>query len=80
VIRDKRYKVWVDERARITRLHDLVKDPAEQANLIGSQAAPHLEVVREFQAVIDAMPSQDVRPRYTPRGPNPWDRTLDAAR
>ncbi len=77
VIRDKRYKVWVSEERRITQLYDLHTDPFEENNLIASTRIEHLTAIGKFQAVVDAMPERDARPRYEPRKPNPWDRKLD---
>jgi len=74
VIRDKRYKVWVDERAKITRLYDLKVDPWEQKNLIDSTEPEHIRARRKFQKVVDTMPVKDARPQYDPRPANPWDR------
>ena len=74
VIRDKRYKVWVDEKARITQLYDLKTDPWEQKNLIESEKAEHISAKRKFQKVVDSMPAHDARPKYEPRRANPWDR------
>ena len=74
VLRDKRYKVWVDEQAKITRLHDLQEDPWEEENLLDSAGAAHRDALRKFQRLVDAMPRRDGRPRYTPRAANPWDR------
>jgi arylsulfatase A-like enzyme len=74
VIRDKRYKVWVNEQASITQLYDLKSDPWEQTNLIESQEPAHVKARRKFQKVVDSMPAQDARPQYDPRPANPWDR------
>jgi len=74
VIRDKRFKVWVDHHATIIRLHDLKADPFEQTNLLGSEKPEHKAAVAKFQAVIEAMPKTDARPKYEPRAANPWDR------
>ncbi len=76
VIRDKRYKVWVDEQAKITQLYDLKTDPWEQKNLIQSSEPDHIQAKRKFQKVVYAMPAKDARPKYTPRPANPWDRPL----
>jgi arylsulfatase A-like enzyme len=76
VIRDKRYKVWVSEQRKITKLYDLKADPFEQKNLIGSTKPEHLASVKKFQAVVDTMPQKDARPGYTPRKANPWDKKL----
>ena len=74
VIRDKQFKVWVDNRAATIRLHDLKADPQEKTNLLGSETPEHRAALAKFQAVIDSMPKADARPRYDPRPPNPWDR------
>jgi arylsulfatase A-like enzyme len=76
VIRDKRYKVWVDTDRRITELYDLQTDPWEQKNLIASDAPPHLAAKQKFQRLVDAMPAQDARPKYRPRPSQPWERPL----
>jgi arylsulfatase A-like enzyme len=80
VIRDKRYKVWVDEQAKITQLYDLRADPWEEKNLIGSTDHDDATAIRKFQAVVDMMPAEDARPKYTPRAANPWDRKPDLSR
>ncbi|MFQ6130479.1 MAG: sulfatase-like hydrolase/transferase [Armatimonadota bacterium] len=74
VIRDKRFKVWVNEERKIDQLYDLGQDPFEESNLIESAEPQHLDALRKFQAVVDSMPEKDARPHYTPRPPNPWDR------
>jgi arylsulfatase A-like enzyme len=74
VIRDKRYKVWVDAQRRITQLYDLHADPWEENNLLDSHEREHRNAVRKFEAVVESMPETDARPKYTPRRPNPWDR------
>jgi len=74
VIRDKQFKVWVDNHATIIRLHDLKADPAEQTNLLDSDKPEHVAARAKFQAVIDTMPKTDARPAYAPRAANPWDR------
>jgi len=74
VIRDKRYKVWINEERKIDRLYDLQKDPFEKKNLIASTRPEHRAALLQFQAVVDIMPERDARPRYEPRKPNPWDK------
>ena len=74
VIRDKRYKVWVNESAKIDRLYDLQEDPWEEQNLIDDEA--YRSVLDKFQQVVDQMPERDARPKYTPRAANPWDKKL----
>ena len=74
VIRDKQFKVWVGHDRKIIRLHDLKADPFEETNLLAGTEAAHVAARKKFQAVIDAMPEKDARPKYEPRKPNPWDR------
>jgi arylsulfatase A-like enzyme len=76
VIRDKRYKVWVGGDRSIIRLHDLKADPYEEKNLLDSTEPPHVAARSKFQAVIDATPAKDARPKYDPRKAQPWDRKL----
>ena len=76
VIRDKRYKVWVDTDRKIERLHDLQTDPWEQTNLIDSTDPAHVTARRRFQRIVDTMPDKDARPKYRPRPPQPWDKRL----
>ena len=78
VIRDKRYKVWVSEQRKISQLYDLLSDPFEQKNLIGSTKPEHLAAMEKFQAVVDTMPEKDARPKYTPRKASPWEKKLPA--
>ncbi|MDP6634004.1 MAG: sulfatase-like hydrolase/transferase [Phycisphaerae bacterium] len=75
VIRDKQFKVWVGSDRSIIRLHDLKADPFEEKNLLDSTDATHRAALKKFQAVIDAMPAKDARPKYDPRKPNAWDKS-----
>ena len=76
VIRDKKYKVWVSEKKKIIRLHDLERDPSEEINLLDSDLETHKKVLRKFQAVVDSLPDKDAHPIYEPRASNPWDMKL----
>jgi len=80
VLRDKRFKVWVDTNRKITRLHDLKADPWEERNLIDSEAPDCVAALRKFQAVLDSMPAKDARPKYDPRPANRWDRKVVAGK
>jgi len=73
VVRDKQYKVWVNEERQIDRLYDLKADPSEENNLIGSDKPEHRAALRKLQPIVDAMPERDARPQYEPQAPNPWD-------
>lgn len=79
VIRDKRYKVWVNEERKIDRLYDLQTDPLEKKNFIAGTEPEHRAALVKFQVVVDAMPKKDARPQYAPRTPNPWDKKFGSA-
>ena len=74
VLRDKRYKVWLDKAPQITALYDLSEDPLERHNLLTSPASAHRAALARFRAILARQPDRDARPRYTPRQPNAWDR------
>ena len=76
VIRDKQHKVWVSDKKKIIRLHDLKKDPWEKTNLLDSELAEHKKALRKFQAVVDSLPDKDAHPIYEPRAANAWDKKL----
>ncbi len=74
VIRDKRFKVWVNIDRQIEQLYDLKADPWEEKNLLASKDPVHLAAGEKFQKVIDSMPQRDARPQYDRRPANLWDR------
>ena len=74
VIRDKQYKVWVDQQKKITRLHDLKKDPAEEKNLLESKQRDHRRAFAKFKKIVKSFPKSDGRPLYEQRAANSWDR------
>jgi arylsulfatase A-like enzyme len=76
VIRDKQYKVWVDENRNITQLYDLKNDPFEDKNLRDSQNPAVLSALQKFQAVVASTPKHDARPSYRKRQSLPWDKVL----
>jgi arylsulfatase A-like enzyme len=80
VIRDKRYKVWVDEQRQITQLYDLQNDPLEKKNLIDGTGPELKAALEKFQKVLDAMPKRDARPQYRKRKALPWDRKPGASK
>ena len=76
VIRDKQFKVWISEKKKIIRLHDLQADPMEKVNLLESPSPEHTAALEKFQAVLDTLPDKDARPLYEPRTVNSWDKRL----
>jgi arylsulfatase A-like enzyme len=79
VIRDKRYKVWIEPNRKISAFYDLQEDPLERNNLLGSQLSdPAKKSLAKFLDVMKTMPADDARPQYRPRKALPWDKTLSA--
>jgi len=78
VLRDKRYKAWLEHQPKITALYDLKIDPLEQNNLLNSDKPEHLAALKKFRAIIGSQPKVDGRPLYRPRKANSWDKQLQA--
>jgi len=76
VIRDKRYKVWVSNKKKIDRLHDLSADPLEKTNLLKSRQPEHRKALAKFQEIVDSLPDEDAHRAYEPRATNAWDMKL----
>ncbi|MEN8228294.1 MAG: sulfatase-like hydrolase/transferase [Bacteroidota bacterium] len=74
VIRNKRFKLYINTSRQPEKLIDLQHDPLEQTNLIDSV---HIKEVREslkfLKSVLSSLPEKDNDPRYKPLPPQPWD-------
>ena len=71
VIRNQRYKLYVETDHSSAKLVDLKTDPAELHNLI---ADPQLSsILQELQKVKASFPAEDASPRYRPLPKQPWD-------
>lgn len=57
VLRNEKYKVYVDTLKQIVRLFDMVKDPYEKENLI--QSKHYKKVLEEFKGYITKLPNKD---------------------
>ena len=78
VIRDKRFKLWIDHRGRTTHVYDLHSDPGEATNLLTS-GVPRVRSARhKLEAAVAKFPPRDGAPRYDPTPPQPWDRKFAA--
>lgn len=62
VIRDERFKVYVDTARKIVRIFDLSTDPYEKKNLINEEVSN--AVGRKFRKVLSGLPQYDAQPRY----------------
>ena len=80
VIRDKRYKLWIDTDRRSVKLFDLAQDPAELNNLIDSTESAVIAARKALEAVALKFPRVDGHPRYDPTPPQVWDRRNKASK
>ncbi|MEX0867975.1 MAG: sulfatase-like hydrolase/transferase [Pirellulales bacterium] len=74
VIRDKRWKLWIDSQAQPEKLFDLRNDPWETTNLISSDDQEAKAARDRLLAVIEAMPDKDAAPRYRRNPAQEWDK------
>ena len=63
VIRDGRYKVYIDTLKQIHRIYDLENDPYETNNLVEDLSLVQ-PIMEKFRAVLDDLPQEDHHPRY----------------
>lgn len=71
VIRDKRYKLYVETDRSSVKLVDLQADPTELKNVIDD---PELTaILNTLQKIERELPAKDGNPRYTPRENQGWD-------
>ena len=74
VIRNQRWKLWVNTDREPDQLYDMRDDPWETMNLIDSSNPATQAAKRTLWAVIESMPNQDAAPRYRANPPQAWDR------
>ena len=72
-IRNKQWKVQVNEHKKISHLHKLKNDPWEKTNLLGQETAEIKSTLAYFQNIIDQMPDEDAHPKYKANPAQPWD-------
>jgi arylsulfatase A-like enzyme len=72
VVRDARYKLFINSNRQPEKLVDLSKDPEEAHNLIGNPE--HESVLERLATIIDQLPQMDNDPQYEMLPQNPWDR------
>lgn len=74
VIREERYKLFVGVDRKPEKLVDVIKDPAEEIDLMGNPE--YAEVLTRLSAVIDSFPTQDNDPKYEPLLPKKWEKKV----
>jgi len=71
VIRNKRFKLYIETDRSPAKLVDLVNDPAELYNIFDDPR--HQAALTELREVEHQFPPEDMSPRYTALAPQPWD-------
>jgi len=79
VVRDKRYKLWIDEDRRSWKLIDLATDPEEINNLLDSRGSGHRRARVRLERIVESFSPEDAAPRYEPLPAHPWDLPADEA-
>jgi arylsulfatase A-like enzyme len=64
VIRDKRYKVYVNTEGRIETLIDLQADPQEKNTILNTDDPRSKQALQKFENVLKSFPCKDENPRY----------------
>ena len=77
-IRDKRFKLIVNDRGQTDQVFDVIDDPGEENNLVDSRDPDVLAARKKLEAAIAAFPAKDAAPRYDPTPPQAWDRKRSA--
>ena len=73
VLRDERFKLYVDTQRRPVQLFDLASDPWEKRNLIASEDPEAVAALARLSEPLATFPERDNDPIYTPLAPQPWD-------
>ncbi len=74
VIRNKRYKLYINSSRQSEQFYDLSNDPWEENNIIDSINTPlRTENFEQLSSLIPTFPKQDSDPKYIPNPPQKWD-------
>lgn len=79
VLRNERFKLYIDASRKPSAFYDLKKDPAEEVNLIDSlDTALRKENYQQLASVITSFPQMDKNPIYIPNPEQDWDVEITA--
>ena len=74
VIRNERYKLWIDAKRNAAAFYDLQQDPGEQINLIDSLInQERKDNFDELYKMASSFPEKDADPKYNNNPPQEWD-------
>lgn len=79
VIRNKKYKLYVDIKRQPEKFFDLETDPFEKVDILDSLNSPEqMENFEKLLAVIQSQPEKDNDPKYIPNPSQEWDVKITA--
>ncbi|QDT43203.1 Arylsulfatase precursor [Gimesia alba] len=73
VIRDQRFKLWIDSNRKPIKLFDLKTDPWEEQNLIDSHDPVAQQALKQLSSIAAQFPKQDGAPIYKKNPQQKWD-------
>ncbi len=79
VLRNKRYKLYVNSAGEVEKLVDVQADPTEERNLLDEELSPEAQLAyKQLAKVIPTFPHRDNDPRYVPNPGQDWDVEITA--
>ncbi len=78
VVRNKRYKIFISPKRKVSAFYDLKADPFETKNLIDNLSPGQKANFEKLAATIKLFPVQDNDPIYKPNPPQSWDVKISA--
>lgn len=78
VLREKRFKLYVNPQRKAERLVDVLADPEEKTNLINSSDPEIQAALARLKPLIATFPERDNDPIYTALPEQEWDVPITA--
>lgn len=79
VLRNKRYKLYIDSNRKAEKFIDLLQDPAEEENLIDKlDTKERMDNFTQLSSLISMFPEKDNDPIYIANPPQEWDVEISA--
>lgn len=64
VLRNERFKIYIDASRNAEKLVDVIRDPEESQNLLNSESSEITSARRLFMKAVNEMPNKDADPKY----------------
>ena len=79
VLRDERYKLYIDANRKPEKFFDLIQDPFERSNLVDSLKTGEREnSFNDLMEIVKSFPLEDSDPQYKNNPPQEWDVEITA--